>query len=85
MDGRERGPGPVVRSSREYTGAGWRTYRRSGIKPVEAQAAGRHGIEIRRLEDRVIVIAGQPPALVVGHDQDDVGVAAIGSQGRCPE
>ena len=43
------------------------------IEAVHAQPILGHGIQIGRLKDRVVVIAGLCPTHVVGHDQNHVG------------
>src|ERR1051325_10771902 len=49
-----------------------RADRRSRVKPVEADASGCHAVEIGRFQNTMAVVAGIPPALVVGHREDDV-------------
>ena len=63
----------IVRAAGQHAGPRRRTDRAAGVEPLEAQPVGRHRVEVRRLEHRMIAIAGLPPAHVVGHDEDDVG------------
>ena len=41
---------------------------------IEAQTGFRHRVEVWRDEFRVAVVGGVTPALVVRHDEDDVGL-----------
>jgi len=55
-----------------------RTDRPADVEPIEAKPVGRHGVEVRRSQRRVIAIAGLAPAHVVGHDEDDVRTPLLG-------
>ena len=50
-----------------------RADRAGGIKAIKPKAVGGHVIEVRRLEDRMLVVAGLAPSLVISHYEDDVG------------
>lgn len=43
------------------------------VESIEPQAVLCEFIEIRRLEFRVTVVSGIAPALIISHDEDDVG------------
>ena len=49
-----------------------RTDGRRRVEPIEPQAGSRHLIHHRRLEDRMSVVAGVTPALIVGHAENEV-------------
>ena len=63
----------------EHTGA-------AGVEPFEPQARGGHRVEVRRLEQRMLAVAGLAPAHVVGHDQHNMRARAnrfgMGTAGR---
>ena len=74
--------GPVVRPPGQDRRPGWRTHRTSRIEPVEAQPARRHRIEVRGLENGVVVIPGLSPTHVVRHDEDDVRFLRVAGDER---
>ncbi len=49
-----------------------RTDGRRRVEPIEPQAGSRHLIHHRRLEDRMSVVAGVTPALIVSHAENEV-------------
>ena len=68
--------GAVVGPAGEDGGASRRTHGSPGVEAIEAQSIGRHGIEVGSLENGMRVVAGLPPSLIIGHDEDDVGLWA---------
>ena len=64
---------PVGMPSGKKAGARRRTTRMAGIKCVKPQPGGGHFIEYGRLDVRMAVVAGLLPAVIVAHQQDDVG------------
>ena len=72
----------VIRHLRAYwvaprhdTRASWRTNRSRRIETIEHEAVARHRIQFRSLHEGMAVVSDIAPTLVVGHDQDDVGLA----------
>lgn len=63
----------VIGATGEDGSAGGRADGSAGVEAVEAQAVRGHGIEVRSFEDGVTVVTGFSPALVIGHDEDDIG------------
>jgi hypothetical protein len=61
-------------AARHHAAAGGRTHGGSGVEAVEPQGFGGHAVEVGRLEVLVAVIRHIAPALVVGHDEYDVGL-----------
>ncbi len=57
----------------ENGGAGGGAVGGGRVEAVEAQTGSGHLVEDGCFEIRMSVIAGLAPALVVGHDEDDVG------------
>ena len=45
------------------------------IEAVEADACGRHRVQVGRLQFRVAVVTRVAPALIIRHAEDDVGLA----------
>ena len=72
--------GAIVAPAGENRGAGGRAIWR-GVESVEAEAIFGHRVEVGSLENRVTVVAGFAPTLIVSHDEDDVG-AFGGMQNR---
>ena len=70
----------VIGATGEDGSAGGRADGSAGVEAVEAQAIGGHGIEVRSFEDGVTVVTGFSPALVIGHDEDDIGALRGGGQ-----
>ncbi len=46
----------------------------SGVEAVQPQAALRQIVEVGCLEFRVTIVASVAPALIISHDEDDVGL-----------
>ena len=67
----------VIRSTGEDASAG-RGAIRSGVESVKAEAVFDHRVEIGRLKNRVSIVTGFAPALVIGHDENDVGAFVCG-------
>ena len=73
------GAGAVVVAARHQRGARRRADR-ADVEALDLSALRRQGVEVRRPEDRVAGEAEVAVALVVGHDEHDVGW--LGSFGR---
>ena len=65
-------PGAIIGASREHRGTAGRAIGSACVKAIKAQPARRHGVEMRRLEVGVTVVAGLAPPLIVSHDEDNV-------------
>ena len=55
------------------TSAGGGTHCSAGVKAGKSHSFGLHLVEVGSLEVRVTIVASIAPALVIGHDEDDVG------------
>ena len=71
-----------VRSTGQHAGASWRANRRSSIESIEPQASCGHRVQMRSLQDRVIVVSRLPPALVVCHHEHNIRAGRIAGQNR---
>ena len=64
--------GAVVASAGENGGASRGTVGGAGVKEIEAQAVGRHSVQIRSFEVGMILVAGLSPALIIRHNENDM-------------
>lgn len=62
----------MVPPAGKHSCPGGRAYRGSSIEPVKPQTVLSHGIQVGSFEDRMAIIAGLPPTLVIGHKKYDV-------------
>ena len=62
----------VVRPAGQHASAGRRADRPTRVEAVESQSVGGHGVEVGGLQQRVVVVTGLAPALVIRHHEDDV-------------
>ena len=60
-------------ASRQTAAARRRTQRRSRIEAIKPHTTGSHLVQIRRFQNLVSIKANIPPALIVTHNQNDVG------------
>ena len=72
--------GPIVGSACQDCGARWRAHGCGCVKSIHPQTICRHVVEIRRPEERMTVVAGLRPTVVVRHHQYHVGF--VGHQRR---
>ena len=79
---RREGAHAVRVASGQEAAAGRRATRMRGVEALEPQAGGGHLVEHRRLEMRMAVVAGLLPAVVVAHQEDDVGALRMGGKGK---
>lgn len=63
--------------SRQTTSSRGRANRRSGVEARETNAIGRHGVQVRSLDDPVPIEPHIAPAQIVGHQEHDVGLGRL--------
>ena len=73
---------PIRMTAGHHARPGWRAERRAGIEAVETESFGGHFVQDRRLHDRMPVVAGFMPSVVVTHQKHDVGHGARIFPGR---
>lgn len=64
--------GSIVAAAGQHCCSGRGTVGGAGVESIEPQSVGSHGIEVRGLQVGVLVVARLSPALIIGHDEDDV-------------
>ena len=74
--------GSIIAPPREQRGAGGRADGIARIEAVKPQPIGRHGVKVRRLEQRMLVVACLPPTHVIRHDENNVGLRGICCLGK---
>ena len=67
----------------QHTAPRRRANRRGGIESIKDKARAGHGIEVWRLNDRMPVVAGVAPTLIVRHDEHDVRSGGRTDHGGC--
>lgn len=66
-------PESIGMSPGQHTAARRRTNRRGGVKTIHPQTRRRHGVQIRRLENRMTRVTDIAPTLIVSHAQNNIG------------
>jgi hypothetical protein len=59
-------------SAGEATASGWGTDRGGCVEAIKTNTLLRHSIEVRGFYNGVTVVGDIPPALVIGHDQNNI-------------
>jgi hypothetical protein len=57
----------------------WNTHRASAVSAPKSNAIRRDGVHIRRLQTRMTIHAQAIAALLIGHDEKDIGLLVHGN------